>query len=121
MQNTCQWTEIDMWKEKDCVEVFSYWRTTCGESTISKSPSQHKFKYCPYCGKLISKMPQLEIPQPETPQLLEGIKNYLDNSIHHWRNQERNQSTIARYYIDAYQSVRMSIFGELFPLSKEDK
>lgn len=43
----------------------------------------------------------------------EEIKKYLDKSIIYWRNKrdvENNQ--IAKYYIDAFQSVRTSIFGK---------
>ena len=46
----------------------------------------------------------------------DSIKEYLDSCISHWRarrdSMDKN-SSIATYYIDAYQSVRMSIFGEL--------
>lgn len=49
----------------------------------------------------------------------ESVKNYLDRAIEHWREEgaiyaetEENR-TMARHYIDAYQSVRTSLFGEL--------
>lgn len=46
------------------------------------------------------------------------IKNYLDGLIHYWRK-ERDKGTtpplVCRCYIDAYQSVRVSIFGKLLP------
>ena len=47
------------------------------------------------------------------------IKDYLDRVIDSWRKarDERN-SEIARYYIDAFQSVRISFFGELKDASK---
>jgi hypothetical protein len=53
----------------------------------------------------------------------EEIKNYLDESIRHWRG-KRNEFTfistppnnfeleMIKHYIDAFQSVRISIFGE---------
>ncbi len=60
------------------------------------------------------------------------VKKYLDQCIEHWRNDKRilkerikNQDMddgfwaldknmdMATFYIDAYQSVRMSLFGEL--------
>lgn len=53
------------------------------------------------------------------------IKAYLDRAIHLWRRRkyvdEMNGSnyTMATHYIDAFQSVRMSLFGEL--LEKGDK
>lgn len=46
-------------------------------------------------------------------------KQYLDNCIRHWRKQKRDGNKTAKYYIDAYQSCRLSLFGELLPL--EDK
>jgi len=44
----------------------------------------------------------------------ESVKAYLDKCIIHWRK-ERDQynNQIASFYIDAFQSVRISIFGEL--------
>lgn len=55
---------------------------------------------------------------------LEEIKVYLDKAIVFWRRR-REQSTsndsklMADCYIDAFQSVRVSIFDELFP-EKDD-
>ena len=47
----------------------------------------------------------------------EAIKTYLDDAIKAWRNVKANpedsNQRIAAYYIDAYQSVRQSIFDEL--------
>ena len=52
-------------------------------------------------------------------------KQYLDDCIRHWRKIEKDKSQdknqIAKYYIDAYQSVRMSLFGELLPLPSKDE
>ncbi len=42
-----------------------------------------------------------------------SIKKYLDQCIKYWRykrNKENDQ--IAEYYIDAFQSIRNSIYGE---------
>jgi len=40
------------------------------------------------------------------------IKEYLDRAIESWRKaRDECNSEIARYYIDALQCVRMSIFG----------
>jgi hypothetical protein len=46
------------------------------------------------------------------------IREYLDRVIVHWRERreeasEEKDKLKAVCYIDAYQSVRMSIFGEL--------
>jgi hypothetical protein len=43
----------------------------------------------------------------------ESVKEYLDKCIEYWRKQKQYGNEIARYYIDAYQSVRTSLFGEL--------
>ena len=48
------------------------------------------------------------------------VKEYLDGRIRYWRNQRDNNTPytqIAPCYIDAFQSVRTSLFGEL--LAKE--
>jgi len=51
----------------------------------------------------------------------EKVKEYLDGCIRNWRKVGDNgvpgmpeyDKNIATYYIDAYQSVRVSLFGEL--------
>lgn len=44
------------------------------------------------------------------------MKAYLDNAIINWRKQrDEENNDIAQYYIDAFQSVRVSVFGELLP------
>jgi len=47
------------------------------------------------------------------------VKNYLDVCINFWRNKKingnENEKDMAVYYIDAYQSVRISLFGESLP------
>lgn len=47
----------------------------------------------------------------------EDVKEYLDNAISYWRGSRENYST---YYVDVYQSVRMSLFGELLSEEGED-
>lgn len=44
----------------------------------------------------------------------EGVKNYLDNVITHWRRCDATDE-MRSHYLDAYQSVRISLFGELLP------
>ena len=51
---------------------------------------------------------------------LDEIKNYLDNCIKLWRSIRDNKvpnkehlQELAYIYIDAFQSLRVSIFGEL--------
>lgn len=51
----------------------------------------------------------------------EAIKKYLDDCITLWRAEVRGGGsiegrTMAVYYVDAYQSVRSSIFGETLPV-----
>jgi hypothetical protein len=42
------------------------------------------------------------------------VKKYLDDMIKYWRNKRDNENcNYAKYYIDAFQSVKMSIFGEI--------
>lgn len=49
----------------------------------------------------------------------EEIKEYLDESIRYWRN-ERDRggamSDMSPFYIDAFQSVRISLFGKALPV-----
>ena len=52
---------------------------------------------------------EIELRQGYTPEM---ILNYLDNNIRHWRRQRVDGESIAKYYIDAYQSVRISLFGK---------
>ena len=46
----------------------------------------------------------------------ENIKKYLDQCIEYWRARknepEHPYSSFAHFYVDAYQSMRVSIFGE---------
>ena len=58
----------------------------------------------------------------------EDIKEYLDKSIMNWRRSKENADNqedmlVCGCYVDAYQSVRVSLFGELLPYSysKGDK
>jgi len=57
------------------------------------------------------------------------IKTYLDDCIVFWRNKQDNISihknediraySMAEHYIDAFQSMRMSLFGELLPVEEK--
>ena len=38
--------------------------------------------------------------------------NFLDNNIRHWRRRRIAGDQNAKYYIDAYQSVRISLFSK---------
>jgi hypothetical protein len=49
----------------------------------------------------------------------ESIKQYLDQCIKYWREKRDNdpdgEYKYSYFYIDAYQSMRKSIFGEILP------
>jgi len=44
-----------------------------------------------------------------------AVKEYLDRCISFWRREDVEGS---KYYIDAYQSVRTSLFGKLKSLER---
>jgi len=49
----------------------------------------------------------------------DAVKEYLDKCIQFWRAKRGGlDNDMAIYYVDAYQSVRISLFGELLPLDK---
>lgn len=49
----------------------------------------------------------------------EAVKKYLDEAIRHARRErDLEESSIAVFYIDAFQSVRVSLFGELLELEQ---
>lgn len=57
--------------------------------------------------------------QVETP---DELRTYLDDAINKWREQRAQAPTdsdqhTAACYVDAFQSVRVSVFGELLPPS----
>lgn len=49
----------------------------------------------------------------------ELIKKYLDQCIEYWRYKRDNDPdgrySFSYFYIDAYQSMRKTIFGEILP------
>lgn len=48
----------------------------------------------------------------------DALKEYLDERIESWREKSLSDgynSKIAVYYIDAFQSVRISLLGKLLP------
>ena len=52
---------------------------------------------------------------------LEDIKTYLDNCIRYWRSKrDKENCEYAIYYIDCFQSVRSSIFGECLPVEEKE-
>jgi len=73
---------------------------------------------CPYCGEYRIKeivgvfMPELKvIPFNKT-----DIKAYLDRCIRHWRKRRDEGDFVqAPCYIDAFQSVRTTLFDETLP------
>jgi hypothetical protein len=60
------------------------------------------------------KFESINRPSKTIPFSKEEVKEYLDRAIKFWREKRDNEkSEMAIYYIDAFQSVRMSLFGEL--------
>lgn len=43
----------------------------------------------------------------------EEVKGYLDNGIDHWRGERDKGVDFAKYYVDAYQGIRVSLFNEM--------
>ena len=57
------------------------------------------------------------VPPPKVEFTEEGIKEYLDKAIEHWRKCAPTQ--MQQHYVDAFQSMRVSLFGELLPQEGE--
>lgn len=56
-----------------------------------------------------------EVNHTTVPFEPEAIKEYLDESIRIWRyKRDNDECNMAVYYIDAFQSIRASLFGELY-------
>ena len=45
----------------------------------------------------------------------ESVKKYLDHAIGYWRQKHDDGDELAIIYVDAYQSVRASLFGDILP------
>jgi hypothetical protein len=55
-----------------------------------------------------------------------AVREYLDKSITYWRDRRDSSRSevdteISTNYVDAFQSVRNSLFGELLPLKSKTK
>lgn len=48
----------------------------------------------------------------------EGVKEYLNTCICFWR---KSKEPYAKYYVDAFQSVRISIFGKVLEQGEIDE
>ncbi len=46
----------------------------------------------------------------------EAVKEYLDMCITRWRKNPQHE--MRAYYVDAFQKVRVSLFGELLPIAE---
>ena len=57
------------------------------------------------------------VAPPTVPFTEEAVKEYLDKCITRWRGAARTD--MRAHYVDAYQSVRLSIFGDLLPRDEE--
>lgn len=49
------------------------------------------------------------------------IKEYLDQCIRFWMGRFRKENGPAIYYIDAYESTRISIFGKTLKEEEEER
>lgn len=59
---------------------------------------------------------------PTIPFTKEEVKKYLDKCIRFWRERrDVEKDVLASYYVDAYQSVRISVFGKLLEIEREQK
>lgn len=66
--------------------------------------------------QLDRKIQDMAEPVERIPFTPDDVKSYLDGAIRYWRSQrggEGENKSIAPYYVDAFQSVRTSIFGEM--------
>lgn len=61
----------------------------------------------------VPKPAQIEASVNVIPFTQDAVKTLLDNFIGFWRLEHDKGDEGALYYVDAYQSVRMSLFGEL--------
>lgn len=63
-------------------------------------------------------------PKKEIVLNVDEVQDYLDLAIRGWRNVSNNSDhpsfELAPYYIDAFQSVRLSLLGDLLPLDGKD-
>jgi len=51
--------------------------------------------------------------EPMVPFEPEAVKELLDRQLRMWRRQEEIGIEYAKYYVEAYQSVRVWLFGEV--------
>ena len=49
----------------------------------------------------------------------DAVKAHLDKHIRYWRGECSKDPDYAFYYVDAYQSMRYSLFGERLPLKEQ--
>jgi len=59
------------------------------------------------------------------PLTKEAVTAYLDSAIVSWRWKKEREHTaedrlVARCYVDAFQSARLSLFGEMLPIQEEE-
>lgn len=53
----------------------------------------------------------------------EVVKKYIDNAIRHWRKErthtrQENKILECLIYVEAFQSVRLALFGEELPIER---
>ena len=68
---------------------------------------------------ILDDFPSANVPKETIPFTKEAVKKYLDDCIILSRKERDSGEEKARmygYYVDAYQSVRTSLFGEILPV-----
>lgn len=51
----------------------------------------------------------------------DALRDYLDHAIRTWRADTEHPAEMRSHYIDAFQSVRVSMFDELLPLDEPEE
>jgi hypothetical protein len=92
----------------------------CNKETMAVTSSTEGV-VCVICGKnYVENMKSKEENKMTKVNFNESdVKQYLDNAIRKWRkilkDETHEHNHMAIYYCDAFQSVRVSLFGELLP------
>jgi len=99
----------------DCADCGEFIRMAKPEELDQMEPVAKAFKKKREEGKMKT--------ENIVPFKRKDVKAYLDKCIRKWRRIGNDKSDLKKemaiYYIDAFQSVRISLFGELLP--KEEK
>lgn len=94
------------------------WLALCGREILPTAPRASALPMsepsCETCLRLY--VDEMEQKSPVVPFERSAVAAYLDDSIRYWRSERLStkpeRATMAIYYVDAFQSVRVSLFGE---------